>query len=106
MTMKLISSVVIVGIIAGCSSAPSNEKVSETLKPIMPEHFSVTSVEKLDALDGLYEVVVTIDSQPTVIYLDKKLKHVISGSVVEISSKKNLTYAKQAKLKTISQPHK
>ena len=89
--------------IAGCGATPSKEKVSEALKPIMPQNFAISSVEKLKSIDGLYEVVVVIDNQPTIIYLDSKLKHVVSGSVVEIASKKNLTYETQMKNKAAGQ---
>jgi len=101
---NLLSGLVLACVVTGCSSAPSKEKVSETLKPIMPPSFIVSSIVKFPALDGIYEVVVVIDNQPTVLYLDSKLKHVISGSVVEIASKKNLTYETQMKNKPAGQP--
>ncbi|OGU14424.1 MAG: hypothetical protein A2076_16825 [Geobacteraceae bacterium GWC2_53_11] len=95
---------VLVSLVAGCGVAPSKDKVSEALKPIMPPNFSVKSIEKFSALDGIYEVVVVINDQPTVLYLDSKMKHVISGSVVEIASKKNLTYETQMKNKPTGLP--
>jgi hypothetical protein len=83
--------------LAGCGTAPTTEKVTEALKPIMPPNFTVNSITKLGVIDDVYEVIVAIDKQPTVLYIDKKLKHVISGSIVEIASKKNLTYETQMK---------
>jgi len=94
----------IAGVLSGCSSAPSKEKVTETLKPIMPSNFSVGKIEKFSALDGIYEVIVFIDNQPTILYLDSTLKHLISGSIVEIASKKNLTYETQMKNKPAAPP--
>ena len=96
---SMVAAVMVVGMLAGCGAAPTTEKVTEALKPIMPADFSVTSVAKLDALSNVYEVVVTINKQPTVLYVDKKLKHVISGSILELASKKNLTYEAQQKNK-------
>lgn len=90
--------------LAGCAADPSTEKVTEALKPIMPTDFAVNSVAKLSALNGVYEVVVTINKQPTVLYIDRKLTHVISGSVMEIASKKNLTYEAQQKIKPAGTP--
>lgn len=100
---RLLSGLLLAIMVAGCNAAPTNEKVTEVLKPIMPPSFSVKSIENFSALKGVYEVVVVIDNQPTVLYLDSKLKHVISGSVVEIASKKNLTYETQMKNKPAGQ---
>lgn len=101
---RLLSGLLLAVMVAGCNSVPTKEKVSEVLKPIMPPSFTISSIEKFTALDSVYEVVVVIDNQPTVIYLDSKLKHVISGSVVEIATKKNLTYDTQMKNKPSGQP--
>lgn len=98
------AAVMVTGMLAGCGSAPTTEKVTEALKPIMPANYTVNSVVKLNAIDDIFEVVVAIDKQPTVLYVDKKLKHVISGSIVEIASKKNLTYETQMKNKPAGQP--
>ncbi len=106
MARNIVAAVLVTGMLAGCSVAPTKEKVTEALKPIMPANFTVNSVEKLDAIKDIFEVVVVIDQQPTVIYMDKNLKHVISGSIVEIASKKNLTYETQMKNKPAGQAQK
>ena len=90
--------------VIGCSPEPSKDMVTEALKPILPQNYSVSSVEKCKAVTGLYEVVVVIDKQPTILYIDQNLKHVVSGSIVEIASKKNLTYETQTKIKSAGQP--
>lgn len=100
---SLFAALLLVCLVAGCGAVPSKDEVSEALKPIMPPGFSVKNIEKFSALDGVYEAVVVINDQPTVLYLDRSLKHVISGSVVEISSKKNLTYETQMKNKPAGQ---
>ena len=91
------------GVLIGCTANPTNEKVSEALKPILPANYAVNSVSKLNVIGDIYEVVVSIDKQPTVLYLDKSLKYVISGSIVEIASKKNLTYETQMKNRPAAQ---
>jgi hypothetical protein len=99
----IIVSIALSTMLFGCGGGtPSKEQVSEALKPILPPNFTVNSVEKLSALENVFEVVVLIDKQPTVLYVDGKLKHVISGSIVEIASKKNLTYETQMKNKPAS----
>lgn len=98
----IIVSIALSTMLFGCGGAPSKEQVTEALKPILPPNFTVNSVEKLSAIDNVFEVVVLIDKQPTVLYVDGKLKHVISGSIVEIVSKKNLTYETQMKNKPVS----
>lgn len=100
---RLFAALLLACLVAGCGAVPSKDSVSEALKPIMPPGFSVKSIEKFSALDGVYEAVVIINDQPTVLYLDRALKHVISGSVVEIASKKNLTYETQMKNKPAGQ---
>jgi hypothetical protein len=97
MKSRSIAALFLAALLAGCGAAPTPEKVTEALKPIMPPNYTVNSVTRLGAIDDVYEVVVAIDKQPTVLYIDKKLKHVISGSIVEIASKKNLTYETQMK---------
>jgi hypothetical protein len=103
MSRNIAAAVLVTGMLAGCGAAPTTEKVAEALKPIMPPNFIVNSVVKLNVIGDIYEVVVAIDKQPTVLYVDKKLKHVISGSIVEIASKKNLTYETQMKNKPAAQ---
>lgn len=104
MILRITVAVMLAGIVTGCAGEPTAEKVTEALKPIMPPSFTVSSVSKMNVINDVYEVVVTIDKQPTVLYIDKKLKHVISGSIVEIASKKNLTYETQMKNKPAGQP--
>ena len=88
---NIVVTVIIAGMLTGCGSVPTKEKVAEALKPIMPPNFAVSSVEKVSAFKDVYEVVVAIDKQPSVLYVDSTLKYVLSGSVVEIATKKNLT---------------
>lgn len=85
-------------------SAPTTDKVTIALKPVMPQNYVVKSVEKCAGINGLYEVVVEIANQPTILYMDSKLKHIVSGSIVEIATKKNYTYETQMKLKPTTAP--
>lgn len=78
---------------------PDNKTVSESIKKIMPSNFEVVSVVPLKEVPGLLEVSVKMDKQPVILYMDKKAQYVLSGSLLHVESKKNLTIEAQAKIK-------
>ena len=69
----------------------SKEKVTEAVRKVIPVDFEVVSVTPFKQVPGLTQVVVSISSRPVVLYLDTKGKYVVSGSIVELDTKKNLT---------------
>lgn len=81
------------------ASTPSKEKVAEAVKKIMPVHFEVVSVMPVKEIPGLIEVSIRMDKQPVVFYMDKNAQYVISGSLLHIDSKKNLTNEAQERIK-------
>lgn len=81
------------------ASTPSKEKVAEAVKKIMPANFEVVSVKPVNEIPGLIEVSVRMDKQPVVFYMDKKAQYVISGSLLRIDTKKNLTIEAQERIK-------
>ena len=86
--------------LSACSSAtPSKETVAASLKSIMPANYEVVSVAQLKDMPGLIEVAVKMDKQPVVLYLDKKAQYVLSGNLLELKTKKNLTIEAQSKIK-------
>lgn len=86
--------------LTACStSTPSKEKVAEAVKKIMPVKFEVVSVVPLKEIPGVIEVSIRMDNQPVVFYMDKKAQYVISGSLLHIDSKKNLTNEAQQRIK-------
>lgn len=91
--MKRICLLLSLLMLAGCSlgSEPSKEKVAAAITTIMPVKFEVVKISKLEAVKGLYEVVLKMDTQAVVVYLDQDAKHLVSGSVLRLSDKKNLT---------------
>lgn len=85
-------------LISACGkSVPNADNVKESIKNILPGTFEVVNVAKSNELNGLVEVVVKVNGQYVVFYMDKGLKYLVSGSVVELSSKKNLTLETQKK---------
>ncbi len=90
--------VMITTLLAACSSeAPNKEEVAASIKKIMPVNFEVLEINKLTDIPGLFEVVVNVGKQPVVFYIDKKAKYVVSGSIVAVDTKKNLTLETQKK---------
>jgi len=84
-------------VIAGCGKAPGKEKVQESLKRFIPVNFQVLEVSKLQQIPGLYQVVLRADKQTLVLYVDQKAQYVLSGNLMELDSKKNLTLETQNK---------
>lgn len=103
MINNAIKNIVVVGMLfalTACSaSTPSKEKVAEAVKKIMPVNFEVVNVLPLKEIPGVIEVSIRMDNQPVVFYMDKKAQYVISGSLLHIDSKKNLTNEAQQRIK-------
>ncbi len=101
--MQLVKTVVAVGLtgcLAACSSSsPTKEEVTASIKKIMPVNFEVVQITPMKEISGLSEVVALVDKQPVVFYTDKKGKYVLSGSLVAVESKQNLTLETQKKFK-------
>lgn len=85
--------------LCSCSGAPSKEVVTQSIKNIMPPNFEIISIKPLKEIPGLIEVVVKMDNQPVVLYMDKKAKYALSGSLLNIESKQNLTIETQKNIK-------
>ncbi|MCX7990925.1 MAG: hypothetical protein N2999_02665 [Proteobacteria bacterium] len=81
-------------LLIGCGG-PSKDKVKESIKQILPIEFEIASLKELKEIPGVYEVVIKLDKQHIVFYVDKKAKYIISGSIVETATKKNITLEAQ-----------
>ena len=96
--MKLKIFISIIGVITmfGCTNnCPSKEQVSAGIKKMMPVNFEVAAIKSTKDIPGICEVVVTVDKQPIVFYMDKKVHYIISGSIIDLGTKKNLTLEEQ-----------
>lgn len=96
---KIVLSLIALLICACSSQLPDKKIVSESIRKIMPPNFEVVSVVPLKEVPGLIEVSVKMDKQPIVLYMDKKAQYVLSGSLLHVESKKNLTIEAQGKIK-------
>jgi len=84
--------------VTACGGTPKKEDVAASIKKIMPVNFEVIGVSPVKDISGLYEVLVKVDKQPVVLYVNKNAKLVVSGSIVDIETKQNLTLEAQKKL--------
>lgn len=84
--------------LAACGGAPKKEDVAASIKKIMPVNFEVVAVSAVSGIPGLFEVQVKADKQPVVLYVNKSAKLVVSGSIVDVDSKQNLTLEAQKKM--------
>jgi hypothetical protein len=97
MLKKLIAAVTLSLSLVACSKPPTNQQVSDAIKKIIPATFQVLQVTETKAVPSLYEVVIKVNNQPVVLYVDKKTQYVFSGSLMSLDNKVNLTVETQKK---------
>lgn len=84
--------------LTACNTAPKQEDVTASIKKIMPVNFQVHGVTAVEGVPGLFEVLVQADKQAVVLYVNKNAKLIVSGSIIEVDTKKNLTLEAQKKI--------
>jgi hypothetical protein len=98
--LRVFFTISLVVMLTACSGTPSKETVVSSIKKIMPPSFEVIEVKPLKEVPGLLEVTVRMENQTVILYMDKKAKYVISGSLLEVDTKKNLTIEALNKFKS------
>lgn len=78
-----------------CGGKPSKEEVTKSIKQILPVDFEIADIKEVKEFPGIFEIVLKLDKQYVIFYMDKKAKYIISGSIVETATKKNLTLESQ-----------
>jgi len=78
------------------SEIPSKEQVEKVLKPIIPNG-KVVEVNETP-IQNIYEIVVEVNNRYYPFYIDKSLKYLISGPVVDIEGRRNLTQERAQEL--------
>lgn len=84
--------------LTACGGQPKKDEVTASLKKIMPINFEILAISPVNGIAGLFEVQVKADKQALVLYVNKSAKLVVSGSIVDIDSKQNLTLEAQKKM--------
>lgn len=90
-------------ILAACTFAVAapvlagEAEVRKAVQGILREEGAITSLQKLP-YGGLYEVVL---SNGDIVYVDDKGGYLLSGSLIDLKSRKNLTAAREAELSRI-----
>ena len=84
-------------------TCPTKEEVKNKVRDFIPTEFTVESVWRQEDLQGICGVVVRIDTQPLVFYIDKEMKYIIAGSIIDLKDKKDITKKKQQEFMKVSQ---
>lgn len=100
MAKKYLVLVIALLTLTACSKPPGKEQVQETIKKFVPVNFEVLQLSEFKGLPGLYEVVISVNRQPVVFYVDRKCEYVFSGSVLSTQTKENLTVETQKKFQS------
>jgi thiol:disulfide interchange protein DsbC len=87
---------------ASSSASPgmTSAEALSALKDIIPE-VKVLEVNTTP-VQGLFEVVVETKGQKGIIYLDSSRKYLISGSIVDIATKQNVTQERSAEINKVN----
>jgi len=84
---------------ATASSEITSEEALHSLQEIIPGG-KVLEV-KATPIQGLFEVLVETEGQKGIIYLDSSRKYIISGSIVDVATKNNLTQERFAEISKV-----
>jgi len=88
MIVTLVS--VIISLLYGNSFALTNEEATSILKELVKTEFKILEIREAP-LEGFWEVVGEIGQDRMIIYVDKNLKFIITGQILDRQSKRNLT---------------
>jgi len=83
---------------SSASEIPDRDEVQKVVDTIVPGS-KVVDVSKTP-IDGLYEVIIKNDRGYMLFYIDKPLKHIVSGAILDIEKGKNLT---EERIKSLNQ---
>ncbi len=74
----------------GNSLALTNEEATSILKELIKTEFKILEIREAP-LEGVWEVVSEIGQDKMIIYVDKNLKFIITGQILDRQTKRNLT---------------
>jgi thiol:disulfide interchange protein DsbC len=77
-------------LVYGNCFALTNEEASSILKELIKTEFKILEIREAPS-EGLWEVVSEVGQDKTIIYIDKNLKFIITGQILDRQTKRNLT---------------
>jgi len=80
----------ILSLLYGNSFALTNEEAASILKDMFKTEFKILAIREAP-WKGLWEVVAEVGQDRMIIYIDKDLKFIISGQILDRQTKRNLT---------------
>ena len=84
----------------GKSFALTNEEATHILKDYIKTEFKILEIKEAP-LEGLWEVVCGIGQDRVILYIDKNLRFIISGQILDRQTKRNLTLDRLKDLRTV-----
>jgi len=90
----------IIFLLCGNSFALTNEEATSILKDIFKAEFKIVEIREAP-LEGFWEVVSEIGQDRMIIYIDKNLKFIIHGQILDRQSKRNLTLDRLKELRKV-----
>jgi thiol:disulfide interchange protein DsbC len=94
----------IMPLLYGNSFALTNEEATSILKDMIKTEFKILEIREAP-LEGLWEVVSEIGQDRMIIYIDKNLKFIITGQILDRQTKRNLTMDRLKELRKVD-PHR
>jgi len=88
----------------GNSFALTNEEATNILRDMFKTEFKILEIRQAP-LEGLWEVVSEVGQDRVIIYIDKNLKFVVQGQIIDRQSKKNLTVDRLKEFRNVD-PHR
>ncbi len=91
---------VILGLLAGSLLAgscqegvtcPSKDTVKASLSKLINRDFEIEAVNPVKDIPGLCETVIRVGIRSAVVYVDSKANYVITGNLIDVNTKENLT---------------
>ena len=77
-------------LVYGNCFALTNEEARSILKELIKTEFKILEIREAPS-EGLWEVVSEVGQDKTIIYIDKNLKFIITGQILDRQTKRNLT---------------
>ncbi len=88
MTVTLLSFLIL--LLFGKSLALTNEEASPLLKEFIKTEFRILEIKEAP-LEGFWEVAMEIGQERTIIYIDKKLRFIVHGRILDRQMKRDIT---------------